>query len=164
MSLDKFVMRGYTGSVGNSSGQWVARSPDSQQPQTFQPNNDGGTSFVMGGGGLARPYYRNGGRGRNVPNYRDEDYMFNSADVSSGGTAMRRDAPSGCFGARGGSSGGMDGQKAIIFIFIIIMAIVCAFVALSGATGSRAKAKRPAGYNRGGQQEQTIQRGSPVWY
>jgi hypothetical protein len=58
----------------------------------------------------------------------------------------------------------MDGQKAIIFIFIIIMAIVCAFVALSGATGSRAKAKRPAGYNRGGQQEQTIQRGSPVWY
>lgn len=53
MSLDKFVMRGFTGSVGSGEGRWVASSASTTQTQPTATNQHAaGSSFVMGGGGL----------------------------------------------------------------------------------------------------------------
>jgi hypothetical protein len=56
MSIDKFIMRGMTGSLGSGGDTWVAKA--TPPPQTTQPTHThqaSGTSFVMGGGGLGRP-------------------------------------------------------------------------------------------------------------
>lgn len=162
MTLDKYVMRGFTSSVGNSSGQWVARSPDSQQSQTFQPNNDGGTSFVLGGG-----IANSSARGKAAPKHRDNDYLFNATNVLSEGTSGGRTIPSNCIGGgRGdGSGAGLDGQKGIMFVFLIVICCACAFLAISGvSSGHGAKAKRPVHRGNPGAVEQPLQRGQPVWY
>jgi len=53
MSLDKFVMRGFTGSVGSGEGRWVASSaPTTQAQPSSTTQHPAGSSFVMGGGGL----------------------------------------------------------------------------------------------------------------
>ena len=58
MSLDKFVMRGFTASAGSSMGQWIGKSEQPQQ-QSYQPaSQEGGTSFVMGANPLSQPHSR----------------------------------------------------------------------------------------------------------
>lgn len=51
--LDKFVMRGYTASSGNSSGSWVSREQSSQPVSGNQMDSKSGTSFTMGNTGRA---------------------------------------------------------------------------------------------------------------
>jgi len=164
MSLNKFVMRGFTTSAGSGQGNWVSSSPESQGSQTFQPNNDGGTNFVMGGGGLSNPSYRKGTSSRHVAGFRDADYEYNPSDVMNGGTGGRREAPSGCFGGGASSgSGGLDGQKGIIFAFILVMALACALVAMTGPS----RQKTPRGKNKPnpyGEVYENGRRGQPVWY
>lgn len=58
MSLDKFVARGFSGSVGDTTGQWVSRSPETTTAQPVRTSNETGTSFVMGGSRSSTAGYR----------------------------------------------------------------------------------------------------------
>lgn len=51
MSLDKFVMRGFTGSLGSGEGKWVSTSSaaTSEIKQNTMNPHPSGSSFVMGG-------------------------------------------------------------------------------------------------------------------
>ena len=109
MSLDKFVMRGFTGSVGSGEGRWVSSS--GAQSNT-SPNSDSraqsGSSFVMGGDSLrARP----SGSGSRSSGYSEFDnskgeafgggdrYSFNAERVRNKGTEHKQEQYKGCFGS-----------------------------------------------------------------
>src|SRR5262245_28176101 len=119
MSLNRYVGRGYTSSLGSAEGKWVASGPDSQQAQSYQPSVDEGTSFTMGGTGLSRPSYvgRRGSR-------RSSEHNFDADEVRNEGTKSRGPASGACFGG-GANAGGSDGQKIIMFVFLVIVAILC---------------------------------------
>lgn len=85
MSLDKFVMRGFSGSLGSGEGRWVTPTQQYQGPTQQQTvvRHEGGTSFVMGGGPL---------KGKPSPKahgdktYKEDRYSFDAEAVKSGGT------------------------------------------------------------------------------
>jgi hypothetical protein len=58
MSLDKFVARGYSGSVGDTTGQWVSRTAETPRAQPVESSRETGTSFVMGGSRVSTAGYR----------------------------------------------------------------------------------------------------------
>jgi hypothetical protein len=113
MSLDKFVMRGFTGTVGSGEGRWVSSSS--------APNNNSinsgsraqsGSSFVMGGGGL-RP--RPTQSSKSGTRYSEHDgsmgeasgggdrYSFNADRVRNKGAEHKSGHHQGCFGRDGRS-------------------------------------------------------------
>jgi hypothetical protein len=110
MSLDKFVMRGFSGSVGSGEGRWVA-SPGSQGNNSLNSGSraHSGSSFVMGGGGLrARPTpsRRAGERCSEHDGSSGEAsgggdrYSFNVDKVRNKGTDHKHGQHQGCFGGR----------------------------------------------------------------
>jgi hypothetical protein len=114
MSLDKFVMRGFSGSTGSGEGRWVASS----SAQSNSSINSGsraqsGSSFVMGGGGLRpRPTTsspRGGGRSSEHDGSRGEAsgggdrYSFNVDKVRNKGAEHKSGQHQGCFGRDGRS-------------------------------------------------------------
>jgi hypothetical protein len=163
MSLDKFVMRGFTSSLGESSGQWVAKDPASQAPGSFMPKRDDGTSFLMGGG-VGQP--RRGGNDGKPFAFKDPDYFFDKREIMNGGGATKRDSiPSGCFGGGAGNDkSGTSSQAAIMGVFMALITIVLALIAMSGTV----KDDRPKFRNRdfsGKQDRQGPQRPAPpAWY
>ncbi len=110
MSLDKFVMRGFTGSVGSGEGRWVATSAQTTQQPAAQVNqHPAGSSFVMGGGGLhARP--TTSASSRNTHSEHDpskgeamgsgERYSYNVDKVRDKGTQHDFGKHQGCFGSK----------------------------------------------------------------
>ena len=56
MSLDKFVMRGFTASAGSSMGQWVAKTEQPQSQEYQAQSSESGTSFVLGANPLSQPH------------------------------------------------------------------------------------------------------------
>lgn len=110
MSLDKFVMRGFTGSVGSGEGRWVATSAQTTQQATTQvTQHPAGSSFVMGGGGLrARP--APGVGAKNPHSEHDsskgeamgsgERYSYNADKVRDKGTQHEFGQHPGCFGSK----------------------------------------------------------------
>jgi hypothetical protein len=107
MSLDKFVMRGFTGSVGSGEGRWVASS-SSTQAQPAATQHASGSSFVMGGGGL-RPKPSAGTKSSDAYSEFDsskgeamgggERYSFNADKVQNKGTQHNHGKHPGCFGS-----------------------------------------------------------------
>jgi hypothetical protein len=102
MSLDKFVMRGFSSSLGSGEGNWVTKTQQYQGPTQQQTvvRHEGGTSFVMGGGPLkGKP---NPKQGRDT-SYKEDRYSFDAEAIRNGGT-MRRRKSSGGHGADEGVS------------------------------------------------------------
>jgi hypothetical protein len=89
MSLDKFVSRGFAGSLGSGEGKWVQTSSTtslSNQAANQRVGHPGGTSFIMGGGGLgARPAGSKESPRRDSGSP-DDRYSFNAHDIRSRGT------------------------------------------------------------------------------
>jgi hypothetical protein len=164
MSLDKFVMRGFTSSVGSSQGKWVSSGPQTQAPPAYQANHEQGSSFIMGGGALSRPPCRDSKEtGKHIPKLVDDRYSYNANDVMRGGTSNCGGIPSNCIGGGNTSSGTIDSQKAVPFVFYAIAVILCAMVAMASSGPSkqqRDKSKTPA-YGEGTSRPN---RGQPVWY
>ena len=163
MSLDKFVMRGFTSSLGESSGQWVAKDPASQPSNTFMPKRDDGTSFLMGGG-VEQP--RRGGNDGKPYTFKDPDYFFDKREIMNGGSATRRDSvPSGCFGGgSGGEKSGSSSQAAIMGVFMGLITIVLALVAISGTVKNDTPKLRGLEFS-GRPERQAPQRPAPpAWY
>jgi hypothetical protein len=100
MSLDKFVMRGFSGSVGSGEGRWVTPTQQYQGPTQQQTvvRHEGGTSFVMGGGPLKGKPSPKAERGRS---YKEERYSFDAETIKEGGTMRSRRSGS----SRDGGSG-----------------------------------------------------------
>lgn len=85
MSLDKFIMRGLSSSLGSGEGNWVAKTQQYHGPTQQQTviRHEGGTSFVMGGGPLkGRPAPKSGSEN----SYKEERYSFDADSVRQGGT------------------------------------------------------------------------------
>jgi hypothetical protein len=106
MSLDKFVSRGYSGSVGDTTGQWVGRSVETPPAQPAGAPRESGTSFVMGGSRTSTAGYR-AKSNQNFDTSRSRDVD----DIMHRGTKYQRDERNtgdlrqNCFG---GSSRGFD--------------------------------------------------------
>ena len=143
MTLDKFITRGFTSSVGESSGSWVSKDPSKQPATSFVPKAEGGTSFVLGS---TRPNTA-GSRTNGKPfEYRDPYYGFNEESVRYQGTQRGNNAPSGCFGSasRGsrGGNGTIDGHKAVVALFMTAIVIGIAVVITGGFREESPKAKK----------------------
>lgn len=141
MSLDKFVSRGYTSSLGESSGKWVAQdSQTAAAPATSHlPNHESGTTFVLGAtrANPGRVY----GENKKPFEYREADYTFNHDDIRHEGTRSHRAAPSGCFGsAPSGASGTIDGHKAVVGLFMAAIVVGIAVIATGGWSQDTPKA------------------------
>jgi len=100
MSIDKYVLRGFTSSTGGGVAGWVATAPQGQQqPQQPARNaGDTGTSFVMGGaGGGGRTASKSSAR----PSAR-ESYGFGvkEREIRDSGTRGTGELPKQCFGSR----------------------------------------------------------------
>lgn len=105
MSLDKYVMRGFTSSLGSGEGKWVASSapPSSTTPSpNSSSHHSGGTSFVLGGLPTSKP-------GRSQSNsqggYTEDRYSFNPDKVQESGTVHERHSYKHCFQATSCSDG-----------------------------------------------------------
>jgi hypothetical protein len=89
MTLDKYVSRGFSGSLGSGEGKWVQSSTSSSHSQSAAQssiNHQGGTSFVMGGGGLRGRPSGSKERSQNDSGYADDRYSFDAHDVRHSGT------------------------------------------------------------------------------
>lgn len=86
MSLDKFVMRGFTGSLGSSHGRWVATNQQPTQPSSHPPRQGADTTFMFGGQGRISkgPYSKHKDSGHS-----EERYTFNAESTRYEGTRER---------------------------------------------------------------------------
>jgi hypothetical protein len=110
MSLDKFVMRGFTGSVGSGEGRWVASSvPTAQAPAAPVTQHPAGSSFVMGGGGLrtrptptanSKASHSEFDSSKGEAMGGGERYSYDPDKVRSKGTKHEYGKHPGCFGSR----------------------------------------------------------------
>jgi hypothetical protein len=87
MSLDKFVARGYSGSLGDTTGQWVSRTAETPRAQPTESSRETGTSFVMGGSRVSTAGYR----AKNSQNL-DSARSQNADDIMHRGTKHYREA------------------------------------------------------------------------
>lgn len=103
MSLDKYLMRGFTGSLGSGTGKWVATStpPPQNTPPQHSSNHDRGSSFVLGGS----PSARSGRSHSHSQNYKEDRYSFDSERVRDSGTVQDRHSYKECFQATSLSDG-----------------------------------------------------------
>jgi hypothetical protein len=108
MSLDKFVMKGFTGSVGSGEGRWVASSNSTTQAPNTITQHPTGSSFVMGGGGLGpRPNLGSSQKGSHDqfdPSKGEamgagERYSYDPDKVRDKGTRHDFGRHQGCFGS-----------------------------------------------------------------
>lgn len=109
MSLDKFVMRGFTGSVGSGEGRWVASSAPNTQAAPVATQHPTGSSFVMGGGGLRPTPTTNRGAKESYSEYDSskgeamgggDRYSYNADKVRDKGTQHNYGQHPGCFGSK----------------------------------------------------------------
>lgn len=136
MSIDKFIMRGMTGSLGSGGDGWVAKSsPASQATQSVQSNRSGGTSFVMGGNGSGRSAGKSSsGRDHGgEPGYRS----FDTKSIQESGTVSKDRSHSGSFQTRSFSealstSKGQRFLTAVIIYGIVIFGIIFVLSSLFG--------------------------------
>jgi len=142
MSLDKFVSRGYTSSLGESSGKWVAQDSRAATPPatSHYPNHESGTTFVLGATS-ANPGRAYGEKSKPFE-YRESDYTFNRDDIRHEGTRSHRNAPSGCFGSSNGNASGgtIDGHKAVVGLFMAAIVVGIAVIATGGWSQDTPKA------------------------
>lgn len=138
MSLDKFIMRGFTGSTGSSTGQWVSSSLDSHKEQNFQPNRDTGSSFVLGGGGSSgRSKYTDSNSGSTLGQHGKQS-LSPRDEIRLHGARGSGDIPSKCFGGGGGksASSSADSSKVIPAVFLAVAFFICMFIAISASPAS----------------------------
>jgi hypothetical protein len=149
MSLDKFVMRGFTGSTGQSMGQWVAKAPQAgaAAPQARTPvAGEGSSSFILGNGANLRPNYvaKDGFRESQSKSCQD-GYGFHAQDVMQRGTTPLKNHPrsKSCFSAPtfrgGGGEGAGEAQafKAITILFFLFAVLVMVAIMYSARVPNR---------------------------
>ena len=171
MTLDKFISRGFTSSVGDSSGTWVAKDPSTQPAKSFVPQAEGGTSFVLGS---TRPGAGKGMQQNKPFEDRDPNYGFNEEAVRYGGTRQHQNTHSGCFGSAprrsrgysggggGGTSGTIDGHKAVVALF---MAAIVVGIAVLITSGMKIESPRAKSLQQESQGKRAPNRSiPPVWY
>jgi hypothetical protein len=139
MSLDKYVMRGFTGSVGSGEGRWVASSAPSPSSNASASQNSSGSSFVMGGGG-ARP--RPGGANSGSRNSHGEydssrgeamgggdRYSYDANKVRDNGTQHKYGQHPGCFGSRSFNDA-INTKRGHQFVVSIVLYAIVLFITI----------------------------------
>ena len=145
MSLDKFVMRGFTGSVGSGEGRWVATSAPTTPTTPVATQHPSGSSFVMGGGGL-RPKPASASKDRASHSEYDSSkgeamgggdrYSYDAERVREKGTQHRYGQHPGCLGSKsfGEAINTKRGHQVMVGIalygialFILIFCIIAMF-------------------------------------
>ena len=143
MSLDKFVMRGFTSSVGSSTGSWIGRAGGTSDTPAKSVDNSG-TSFVMGRGVASTRNFKAQSGASNHSEPRDEGYSFDRHDGQYHGSRPRHGILSNGGGrARGGDadSGGLFGGKGsnAIVGFWLALIVIGLMVFLSSQSSSKKK-------------------------
>ncbi len=135
MSLDKFVARGYSGSLGDTTGQWVSRTAETAKAQPAGNLRETGTSFVMGGGRASTAGYR----AKNNQSL-DASRSRDTEDIMHRGTRHYREARNSndlrqnCFGGSSRGSAADDGsQSTIRFPIERVFRLVLILIGIVGA-------------------------------
>lgn len=155
MSLNKYVARGFTSSVGSGEGKWVQTSAPAAASSGATPssNHEGGTSFVMGGGGLrGRP------QGTRELSHRDSSqsdhrYSFDAHHVRHKGTARLSGASKGsdetqCLNDWMNSSRGHRVVLGIAAYAIALGVGIFLLIAAFGGDDNKSFYSAPAGFSR----------------
>jgi len=146
MSLDKYVMRGFTGSVGSGEGRWVASSTQAPQAAPVTTQHPRGSSFVMGGGGL-RPKPAVPATNKNSYSEYDSSkgeamgggdrYSYDADKVRDKGTQHDYGKHPGCFGSKSlndaiNTKRGHKMMVGIVLYGIALFALIFCLVAMFG--------------------------------
>lgn len=146
MSLDKYVMRGFTGSVGSGEGRWVASSASATPDKSAVSQHQGGSSFVMGGGGLrpkptpnssSKEAYNEYDSSKGEAMGRGDRYSYDADKVRDKGTQHEYGQHPGCFGSRSfndaiNTKRGHQFMMAVILYGIVLAVIIFCLIAMFG--------------------------------
>jgi len=128
MSLDKFILRGFTASTGGGADGWVAKTSQPYTQQTVRDSGNVGTSFVMGNG-----------RRSSSGNQQAKEAMGSSRDdVRTVGTRGSGPLPKQCFGSsdpKNSSSIPYSGTV-IPAVFFLMALIVVVYLSVGSGGGS----------------------------
>lgn len=158
MSLDKYLMRGFTGSLGSGEGKWVATAAPHATQSSHRSDSSSGTSFVLGGGNSGS----SGSQARRetpTRDYREDRYSFDATEVRSKGTVKQIEKSEKSFVVTtlNDSLSGSGGGKVLRAIFFIGILIVSLVYVLSSMTGDEA-------YDRGEYRPSRLDRAArPLW-
>jgi hypothetical protein len=150
MSLDKFVARGYSGSLGDTTGQLVGRTAETSRAQPLQSSREPGTSFVMGGSRISTAGYR-AKSNQNLDASRSQSVD----DIMHRGTKHHREArDSGdlrqnCFGGstRGIDASGLDTpvgfpiERMFRFVMVLVAIVGVLYLMFSWPQSSRERVR-----------------------
>ena len=136
MSLDKYVMRGFTGSLGSGEGRWVATAAPATSQPSQRPDSSSGTSFVMGGNPRGGGGSRAGGQG-STQQFREDRYSFDAAEIRSKGSVKEiekaeRSFMVTTFADAISSKGGEKFLTALFFIGLLIVGLVYVLSSMTG--------------------------------
>jgi hypothetical protein len=147
MSLDKFVMRGFTGSVGSGEGRWVASSSPNASSNSSASQSSSGSSFVMGGSGVRpQPSGANSGSKNSYSEYDSsrgeamgggDRYSYDPNKVRDNGTQHKYGQHPGCFGSRSfneaiNTTRGHKFVLSIVLYGIVLFITIFCLIALFG--------------------------------
>lgn len=136
MSMDKFIMRGMTGSLGAGGDGWVSKaSTPAQTTSSAQSKHSEGTSFVMGRGSLSRsPSRSSSGRDHgSEAGYRS----FDAKSIQDKGTVRKGEVCGGSFQSQSfsealTSSKGQRFMTAMILYGFVVFGIIFSLISLFG--------------------------------
>lgn len=131
MSLDKFVMRGFTASAGSSDGSWIGRA--STPENATQKIENTSSSFVLGGnGGLIRNFRHQGPQQSSIQQ-RQNEQCFDRDELLTYGGGARREIPKNCLGSarRGGGATPGVSSNAVVGVWLALAAVVVMLLIMS---------------------------------
>lgn len=130
MSLDKFVLRGFTASTGGGADGWVAKTSQPYTQQTVKESHNSGTSFVMGRG-----------RPQSSSNQHSKEAMASHREeVRTHGTRGSGTLPKQCFGSSGSSqSSSIPYSGTVIPAMFFLMAIIVIVYLAAGSSAANSR-------------------------
>jgi hypothetical protein len=154
MSLDKYVCRGYSGSVGDTTGSWVARTAETPSQQAAPVGREGGTSFVLGGGKTATYGYRAKSKNQaDLSRAQASDEIMHRGTQLYGHRRDKDDIRQNCFGGSSKSFQDYDTSNTNLrrllrfFLFVVAaLAVWYTYCTVSDSASGRVRAERERRY------------------
>jgi|GEM_PF-6196291 len=154
MSLDKYVCRGYSGSVGDTTGNWVGRASETPSTSAAPVAREGGTSFVLGGSKASTGGYRSKSNNQaELARARESDDIVHRGTRLYSHNRDKGDIRQNCFGGSSKSFQDYDPSSAVPPRFlrfalfgVAILAVWYAYCTWSDSPSNRVRAERERRY------------------
>jgi len=128
MSLDKFVLRGFTASTGGGCDGWVQKTAQTYSQNTVREPENRGTSFVMGAG---RPSSSSASKQVSPSRQSLEAFSSTRNDLHNKGTRGAGPVPRQCFGGGAPTESSPISATLIPAAFFIVSFLGAAYVLIN---------------------------------